>query len=349
MKERKIVTRKEAREYLQQLNPACELARLIRHFFPDLIPLLRELPDLRHQSYVTYPGIVLLMTRILSSIFYISSMRKTSEEFNSDTMFENIRLLCGTDTADARLPYLETINRYLKNVDPEGLQDILCRLCSRLIRSRAFESARIRGKYWQVIIDGTQLYSTRNELGGKSMYRIHNRGTADEYRENYYYVPEAKLVLHEKIIVSIMTEFVDNENGEESGKQDCERKACWRLMKRLKEKFPMLGMCISADSLYACERFFKECGDRKWHYILRFKEGSIPTIASEYKKLKKIEKNHTETAVNDGKTWNDYVTGIDYNGYRINVAEYGEQREYKIKKGMKKWKKMPVKKKCTVI
>lgn len=87
-----------------------------------------------------------------------------------------------------------------------------------------------------------------------------------------------------------MTEFVDNENGEESGKQDCERKACWRLMERLKEKFPMLRICISADSLYACEQFFKECKDRKGHYILRFKEGRIPTIASEYQKLKEIEK-----------------------------------------------------------
>lgn len=313
MKERMRVTRKEAREYLGQLNLACELARLIRHFFPDLIPLLRELPDPRHQSYVTYSSTVLLMTRILSSIFYISSMRKTSEEFNSETMIENIWVLCGMDTADARLPYWETINRYLKGVDPKGLQDILCQLCRRLIRSRSFENARIRGKYWQVIIDGTQLYSTHSELDGECMYRIHNKGTEDEYRENYYYVLEAKLVLHDKIIVSIMTEFVDNENGEENGKQDCERKACWRLMKRLKEKFPMLGICVCADSLYACERFFEECEDRKWHYILRFKDGSIPLVATEYQKLKEIEKNYTETKVEDGIVWNDHVTGIDYN------------------------------------
>ena len=60
------------------------LAKRIRYFFPDLLPLLKGLPDHRNQSYITYPAAVLLMTRILSSIFYISSMRKTSEEFNSD-------------------------------------------------------------------------------------------------------------------------------------------------------------------------------------------------------------------------------------------------------------------------
>ena len=72
-------------------------------------------------------------------------------------------------------------------------------------------------------------------------------------------------------------------------------------MERLKENFPMLGICINTNSLYACESFFKECGDRKWHYILRFKEGSIPTVASEYKKLKKVEKNYRETTVKEGK------------------------------------------------
>lgn len=57
------------------------------------------------------------MTRILFSIFYISSMRKTSEEFNLDTVIENIWFLCGEETAE-ELPYWETINRYLKGLDP---------------------------------------------------------------------------------------------------------------------------------------------------------------------------------------------------------------------------------------
>ena len=214
--------RKDTREHLEQLELACELAKLIRHFFPGLVPLLKKLPDPRNQSYTTYPGAVLLMTRILSSIFYISSMRKTSEEFNSDTVIENVWSLCGEEPAVDELPYWETINRYLKRMDPCGLQEAINSLCRRLLRSRAFEDMRIRGKYWQVIIDGTQLYSTRGELDGKSLYRIHQKGTEGEYRESYYYVLEAKLVLHPKIIVSFQTEFVENEDRKEMENQDCE-------------------------------------------------------------------------------------------------------------------------------
>ncbi len=78
------------------------------------MPLLKKLPDPRNQSYITYPSAVLLMTRILSSIFYISSMRKTSEEFNSDLMIENIWELCAEEETVRELPYWETINRYLE-------------------------------------------------------------------------------------------------------------------------------------------------------------------------------------------------------------------------------------------
>lgn len=276
------------------------------------------------------------MTRILSSIFYISSMRKTSEKFNCDTVIHNIWELCGEQMPCDEIPYWETINKYLEKLDPQELQDVVCKLVSRLIRSRVFENARIRGKYWQIIIDGTQIHSSREKLDEKSLYRVHNKGTEKEYKEYYYYVLEAKIVLHQNILVSIMTEFVENADGEEAVKQDCERKACYRLMERLKKQFPQMNFCISADSLYACENFFLKCIDNGWHYIIRYKEGSIPSIADEYRSLKKIQKNYQEQKLDDGICWYDYVTDIDYNGHKINLAEYGEKREIEIKKGNKK-------------
>lgn len=284
--------------------------------------MLKKVNDPRSQSYITYQSHVLLMTRILSSIFYISSMRKTSEEFNSQRVIENIGYLCGQELSE--LPYWETINHYLQRLDPQELQKIVCQLVRRLLRSRAFEDAKVRGKYWQVILDGTQLESSKKQLDRKSLYRVHNRGTDKEYTEYYYYVLEAKLVLRDNIYVSIMTEFVENE-GKEMHKQDCERKACWRLMERLKKEFPRLPICISTDSLYACDRFFKECRARNWRFLLRFKEGSIPAVYQDYKGLKKLEKNLCK----EGDSWYDSVNGIAYGSHMLNFVEYGERsREY---------------------
>ena len=320
MKRQRNHTRKETREHLNKSSLALELARVMKHFFPGLLPLLRRLPDPRHQSYITYPAPVLLITRILSSICYISSMRKTSEEFNCDPMIANIWSLCEEEPTVQELPYWETINRYLKRLKPEDLQKVQTQLVRHLLRSRAFEAARIRGKYWQVLIDGTQLYRSRNPLDEKSLYCIHQKGTEGEYRENYYYVLEAKLVLHPAIVVSLMTEFVENSDGSEAEKQDCERTACWRLMERLKKEFPRLPICVTADSLYACKGWFERCRENHWSYILRFKEGSIPSIGEEYQKLKGCQNNRRENKTDDW--WYDFVTEVDYEGCKMQVLEY---------------------------
>jgi len=43
--------------------------RTIRHFFPDLVSMLKKLPDSRHQSSITYPSVLLLMTRFFLLYF----------------------------------------------------------------------------------------------------------------------------------------------------------------------------------------------------------------------------------------------------------------------------------------
>jgi len=282
---------------------------------------LRDIADPRHQGYVKYKSHVLLATRILSAIFYISSMRKTSEEFNSPIVIENIGCLCGEELEE--LPYWETINNYLKRVNPEELQNTVCALVKRLIRSRAFEEARIRGRYWHVLIDGSGIVSSREELDGNYIFKIHHRGKPEEYKEYAYYALEAKLVLGNNIVVSIMTEFVEN-TDEEAKKQDCERKACQRLMKRLKETFPKLPICIGADSLYACKPFFDACKAYNWRYIVRFKEGGIPTVFQEYETLRKLSGNRRKGTDGNISYWYDFVSDMDYEGHKLNCLEYAE-------------------------
>lgn len=322
MKKRKApVSRRACREQLEQKRLGCELVRVVRRFFPGLLPSLKTITDKRHPSYIKYGNHVLLMTRILSAIFYISSMRKTSEEFNTEKVIKNIGYVCGENLSE--VPYWETINQYLKTVPTEELQRVIHELVRELVRSRAFEDARIHGKYWQVIVDGTQLTSSRRKLDGECLYRVYNRGTEKEYTEYYYYVLEAKLYLHKNIYVSIMTEFVENSDSE-AEKQDCEIKAAKRLMERMKERFPMLPICISADSLYACESMVEMCKNYHWAYMIRYKKGSIPSIYEEYQSLRQLEHNYREYQTEGLRCWYDHVNGIEYRGHLVNVLEYGD-------------------------
>ena len=314
---KKRTTRKESRERLEGFRLSCELIRVIRRFFPGLWEALSEVRDPRHQSYITYSNCTIMMTRILSAIFYISSMRKSSEELNATIAIENIGNLCHEKIKE--LPYWETINDYLKRIDPAELQGVVHKMVYGLIRSRAFEDGRIRKKYWQIIIDGTQIISSQARLDGNYTYKVHNKGKETEYIEYCYYVLEAKIVLRDNIIVSIMSEFVENKD-EEYKKQDCERKASVRLMERLKAAFPKLPICISADSLYACDSFFQGCAKYGWRFLVRFKEGSIPTVQDEYSALKDVQKN--EIKCPEGLY--DFVTEIDYRGNLLNYVHYAK-------------------------
>lgn len=68
----------------------------------------------------------------------------------------------------------------------------------------------------------------------------------------YHKVLEAKLVLGDKIIISLGTEFIENEK-EDVSKQDCELNAAKRLLKRIKQEYPKLPVCTQGDVLYGAE------------------------------------------------------------------------------------------------
>ena len=86
-----------------------------------MIPLLREVLDVRHPSYIDYKQYVLLFVRILASVFRIRSMRRLSEDLNSTNCIENFGRILGLGEELTELPHWKTINNYLEKLDPTEL------------------------------------------------------------------------------------------------------------------------------------------------------------------------------------------------------------------------------------
>jgi hypothetical protein len=154
-------------------------------------------------------------------------------------------------------------------------------------------------------------------------------------------VLEAKIVLGDDLVVSIATEFIENP-VENPTKQDCETKAFKRLAESLKKMFPRLPICLLADSLYASEPVFSLCQENKWKFLIRYKDGSIPTLAEEYQEIKEMGESEEEIiaveeifkrkskvrAVHKMKWVND----LEYAGHIVAVMEL------EIEKNDKKWR-----------
>lgn len=255
-------------------------------------------------------------------------MRESTEKFNNSKIIKNIGIACNIKDLE-ELPHCTTVNNFLKTVEPTELETVIHRLIKGLIRSKAFNNAKIGNKYWRIIIDGTQIKNSRKPLDEKCLTKTHRDENGNiKYVEYYYYVLEAKLVLGENIIVSIASEFVENEESD-AAKQDCELKACYRLMKKIKNVFPKLKICICADSLYAAESIFKICEEYEWKYIIRFKEGSIPTLYNEFETLKEMSENKIIKSKAERITEYNFVNEICYKEQILNIIQCIENNEKK--------------------
>ena len=323
------VTRKEKREALETIKLNVELWKITKHFFPELISLLQKVKDNRNQSYISYQHSVLLLCRILGAVLCLGSMREMSETLNRSACITNISKILELKEELTELPYWETINKYLERLDPIELENIIPKLIYRLTRMRSFENSRLRNKYWHIVIDGTQLYSFSERHCKHCLTREFKDDNGNILRTEYYHVVlEAKLVINGNIVVSIGTEFIENES-ENVKKQDCELKAFYRLAEKLKKNFPRMPICIGMDSLYAAAPVFDLCEKYGWKYIIRFKDGSIPTVAKEFHVLKELEPEQIWSK-KEGKIIKTYkyVTQITYNSNELNMLEY-EQSDMK--------------------
>lgn len=325
---REVNMSREHKRIKKQLeeNPVIECNKIQKRFCPKLFLRFKETNDPRHQSYVDYSNKVMLGTLYYKGIGGITSMQEMTEKFNDHQIVKNVMNFLGEEEAEY-LPHGVTLNEYLERLDPSELEGIIQDEIYDLIRRKSFDEAKFQKK-WLVIIDGTQLYSGSRQINEKCLERHHNKGTAEEKVNYHHNVLEAKIVLGEKLVVSLGSEFIEN-NGEnakrqkrmseEERKQDCELRAFERLAKQIKKKFPRLPMIILADSLYASEPFINTCRKNKWDFMIRYKVGSIPSIAEEYKAIPEKEKV--------GQA--EYINGIDYKGNPVNLLKYWEEKTIK--------------------
>jgi len=324
------MTRAERRQLKKsEGNPLVELLKVQKHFYKDLWRDFAGVHDPRHSSYINYTSDVMLAMPLMKNICDIRSMQEMTASFNAEECISNTALITEKNEL-SELPHYVTVNDFLSRLNPDELSTIRSKMIKSLIRKRSFENARFLGQHWIVIVDATQLYTFKKKNDDQCLTRTFtNKETGEKTTQYYHSVLEAKIVLGDNLVVSIASEFIEND-GEDAErqkkmsadeiKQDCETKAFGRLAAKLKKAFPRLPICIMGDSLYASEKVFQICDDNEWKYLIRFKDGSIPSVAAEFHLLKEREVQNER----DGARW---VNGISYNKRMVNVMEFVFQKK----------------------
>lgn len=262
----------------------------------------------------------MLGTGITKNICGIPTMQQMTEAFNNENCIQNISKFLGNKNEE--MPHYVK----LKKLDTSELHKVRKDILYHFIRMKSFDNARYKKK-WLVIVDATWLQSYRDQKDEYCMCREYKQEDGSKRYLWYRMALEAKIVLADDLIISFGTEFIENNSKDaerqkkmnaEEIKQDCETKAFKRLAERMKKDFPRLAMILLCDSLYAGEPVLDICKKNNWNYIIRYKEGSIPTIMKEYEAIP--GKGHGKTSETE------FVNGIGYKKHEVNVLKYEEQR-----------------------
>lgn len=308
-------------------NPIVECNKIQNKFYPELFSMFEKVADPRHQSYIDYSARVMLGTLYYKSIAGIQSMQEMTRAFNDVMVCENLYSFMGEDKKEY-LPHSVTENEFLARLEPEELERIQQNIVYTMIRRKTFNNARVLKK-WQVIIDATELDEGNQKKNEHYLSRCYNKGEKNEFMKYHRSVLDAKIYFGDTLVCSIASETIENSDeyinqSEETVKQDCESKAFVRLAAKIKKKFPQLPIIVTADSLYVTKTVLQICEKYHWDYIIRYKEGSAPSIAKEYHALPEKETVGTDI---------EYQNQILFQEFDVNLIYY---RESRIEKGRKK-------------
>ena len=293
-----MMTKEEKREKRKRDKGIVDFLMIQNHFFKEFKKWIEEMADPRNPSYITYTQTDFIYLGILKNVCSVDSMRQMEEKFNETTCAETLRWLSGNRKLK-EVPHYDTLNYYLERLSPECLSELRKKMVTSLIRGKQFYSNRLLGKYWRVILDGTGVASFEERHCENCLHETRVFKGGREVTSYHHKVLEAKLVLGDKIVISLGTEFIENEQADVS-KQDCEIKAAKRLLERIKKEYPRLPMCIQGDALYATEPMMKICRLNGWKYIFTHKENYQRVLVEYYNVLtsedgkRKIERIGTE-------------------------------------------------------
>lgn len=323
--------KREKRNRKQKDRGIVDFIMVTNHFFHTLREWILEMEDPRNQSYITYTQADLTYMAILKNICGQHSMREMEENFNEENCIDTLRILSG-DRHLAEMPHYDTLNYYLEKLSPEALSSLRKKMISSLIRGKQFHKGRLQGKYWKVILDGTGLFYFKEKHCDNCLCTVKTNKDGKKTKLYYHKVLEAKIVMSENVILSLESEFIENEK-EDVTKQDCEQNAAKRVLAKIKKDYPRLPICIQGDALYATEPFMKLCREiYHWEYMFTHKDIRQKKLGEGYEWIKSGDDAERQTGLCKEKGSGFFANHVEELAEKqtvMNVFEYEYETEDK--------------------
>lgn len=269
----------------QEARFLCQFGATLKTCFPHWQEWLNELEDPRDPDKCSYTLSDLLWMSLLMFLAGLGSRNQFNQNLNTEETQALLQKTLGLTLPS--LPHGDTLAYLWKKLPPEIPEKLRMAMMRTLLRSRRLEAFRYRKQAYILALDGTELYRWDERHCDQC---LHSATGANKELQYYHRVLELKLVSHDGLALSVLTEFIEN-TGEPDDKQDCELKAAYRLLNRLKELFPQLKILLLADGIYPNGPIFRLCQDAGWKYLFVLQDASLTTVWQDFEGLMNMPPN----------------------------------------------------------
>ncbi len=165
----------------------------------------------------------------------------------------------------------------LDEVDPDELRVGYKDVFHELQRGKTLEQCTFRDRRYLLALDGTEYFSSPKVHCPSCMEKKQKDGTV-----SYYHQMVAGVLIHPdvKSVIPLCPEPIIKQDGE--SKNDCERNASARILKKIKEDHPRLKLIITEDGLSSNAPHIRDLKSQGMSFILGAKPGDHKFLFEEF-------------------------------------------------------------------
>lgn len=301
--------------------PEERVPRVRKHLSADA---LYELLRLRFEKIPDHRGrkcSISLADALMSALAMFSLKDPSLLAFEERRNDENMRNLFRI----AHVPSDTQMREILDPVEPQQLRPLFDDVFRQLQRGKALEPFVFHRGCYLLSLDGTGYFSSSSIHCDSCLEKV-NKQTGEV---TYQHQMLAAVLMHpdHREVVPLAPEPIEKQDGSE--KNDCERNAAKRLLRRIRQEHPHLKLIVVEDGLASNAPHIRELQNQNMHFILGAKPGDHPFLFDQV--FAAFEANRvTSICWTEGEVLceisfiNDMPLNESNQDLRVNWLQYGE-------------------------
>jgi len=220
---------------------------------------LFEMEDNRQEGKVKYCLHDCFMSGFAMMFFQDPSLLEFQRQMEEAINLNNLKTMFHVSA----IPNDTQLRDVLDETPSDKLEEVFSDHFGQLQRGKHLEIYQfLPGKYL-ITLDGSEYFSSEKICCPSCLVKTSKKGDVRYHHQ----ILQAALVHPDcKQVIALAPEQIQNTDGND--KQDCETNAGKRIVKKIRQAHPKLGIIIVADSLYSKQPFIKELKNEKMSFIL---------------------------------------------------------------------------------